>query len=405
MIAGRIGTAGGPAISNQEQQADFSLVLGGPLFQLLRRTRLSGDALELLTRRIVVLAAVAWLPLLLLSLASGRTVGDDVAIPFIGDFEVHVRFLVALPLLVAAELVVHRRLLPVVRQFLERKIVREEDLGAFDRAVDRTRRLRNSVWIELGLVAFVYTAGSWIWRNGIAQSAASWYADPDAGGLQLTPAGLWLAYVSVPIFQFLLIRWYFRFLLWFVFLLRVARLRLQLVPTHADRTAGLGFLGVSVTAFAPVLMAQGAMLAALIASQIFHAGRSLPEFKVEVVAFVGFFIVVSLLPLTVFTPALALAKRRGLLAIGRLASRYSGGFEGKWLEDDSADAELLGSADIQSLADLGNSYGVVQEMRFAPFGWRDVTRLAAVTATPFLPLLLTVFSLEDFANFIIKAVF
>jgi hypothetical protein len=354
----------------------------------------------------VFLSAVAWIPLLVLSLAAGRALGDGVAIPFLGDVEAHVRFLVALPLLMAAELVVHRRLLPIVEQFVKRRIVRDADMERFRQAVDRTRRLRNSVWMELGLIALVYTAGIWVWRSEIAQDASSWYADPDAGGMHLTAAGVWLVFVSVPIFQFMLLRWYFRFVLWFVFLFRVARLDLRLVPTHADRTAGLGFLGGSVTAFAPVLMAQGAMLAALIASQILHAGRSLLEFKVEVVAFLAFFIIASLLPLTVFTPALAAIKRKGLRDIGQLASRYSGGFEGKWLAADAAvDAELLGSADIQSLADLGNSYGVVQEMRFAPFGWRDVTRLAAVTATPFIPLLLTVFSLEDFANFIIKAVF
>ena len=87
-------------------------MLGGPLYQLLRRSRLSGDVLELLARRIVVLSAVAWLPLLLLSLASGRAVGERVAIPFVGDFEVHVRFLVTLPLLIAAELVVQYARIP-----------------------------------------------------------------------------------------------------------------------------------------------------------------------------------------------------------------------------------------------------------------------------------------------------
>jgi hypothetical protein len=357
-------------------------------------------------RRIIVLSAVAWIPLLLLSLAEGRAFAGSVAIPFLGDVEAHVRFLVALPLLMAAELVVHPRLLPLVQQFLRRRIVREADVEEFQRAVDLTRRLRNSVWIEVALIACVYTAGIWVWRNQIALESASWYANPDAGRMHLTLAGIWLVFVGVPIFQFMLLRWYFRFLLWFLFLFRVSRLELALVPTHADRTGGLGFLGASVTAFAPVLMAQGAILAGLIASQIFHAGRSLPEFKVEVIAFLAFFIVVSLLPLTVFAPALAAAKRAGLRNVGHLASRYSGSFEGKWLRADCADEQdLLGSADIQSLADLGNSFGVVQEMRFVPFGWRDVTRLAAVTATPFLPLLLTVFSLEDFADFIIKAIF
>jgi len=393
-----------PATGGANQ--DFSLVLGGPLYQLFRRTRLSGDALELLSRRIVLSSAITWVPLLLLSLFSGHARGDGVAIPFIEDLETHVRFLVALPLLIAAELIVHRRLLPAVQQFVQRRIIRDEDLPRYQQALDLTRRLRNSVWIELGLIAVVYGAGIWVWRSQVAIESASWYAVPDGDGMRLTPAGWWFVFVAVPIFQFVLLRWYFRFVLWFVFLFRISRLDLNLVPTHADRTGGLGFLGGSVTAFAPVLMAQGAMLAGLIASQIFHAGRSLPEFKVEIVAFIAFFIVITLVPLTVFATDLAAAKRAGLRKFGRLASRYSGGFEGKWFgatADD--DRELLGSADIQSLADLGNSFGVVQEMRLVPFGWRDVTRLAAITATPFLPLLLTVFSLEDFANYVIKAVF
>jgi hypothetical protein len=394
-----------PAEDTGQSSPEFSLVLGGPLFQLLRRTRLSGDGLELLLRRVIILSAATWVPLLFLTSVSGQAVGGSVAIPFIEDVEVHVRLLVALPLLIAAELIVHRRLLPAVQQFVQRRIVRAEDLPAFQQAVDFTMRLRNSIWIEIGLIAAVYSVGIWVWRSQVALESASWYAVPDGGGMRLTLAGYWFVFVSVPVFQFVLLRWYFRFLLWFLFLFRVSRLELNLVPTHADRTGGLGFLGGSVTAFAPVLMAQGAMLAGLIASQIFHAGRSLPEFKVEIVAFLAFFIVITLIPLTVFAPDLAKTKREGLRNFGRLASRYSGSFEGKWFQADPAGADdLLGTGDIQSLADLGNSFSVVQEMRFVPFGWRDVTRLAAITATPFLPLLLTVFSLEDFANYVIKAI-
>jgi hypothetical protein len=101
------------------------------------------------------------------------------------------------------------------------------------------------------------------------------------------------------------------------------------------------------------------------------------------------------------------ARRNGLKDMGRLASRYGMDFEEKWLSANGPrpDAELLGSGDIQSLADLGNSFDVVQEMRVLPFGWRDVTRLAVITSSPFLPLLLTVFSLEDFATYLIKAIF
>jgi hypothetical protein len=64
---------------------DFSLVLGGPLYQLLRRARISGDALELVRRRALVLALLAWLPLLLLSVLEGRAFGESVAVPFLRD--------------------------------------------------------------------------------------------------------------------------------------------------------------------------------------------------------------------------------------------------------------------------------------------------------------------------------
>ena len=383
-----------PAIPNEPP--DFSLVLGGPLYQLFRRAHLTGDALQLLRRRILVLAGVAWIPLLLLSAFAGHAWGGTIAVPFLQDIEAHVRFLVALPILVAAEIVVHLRLRPTVAQFVARRIVTEEDMPQFQEAIDSTRRVRNSVIAEITLLVLVYTVGLWVWKSQIALGTASWYATPEAGHTNLTPAGYWYALVSVPIFQFILVRWYFRFFLWFSFLWRVSRLNLRLVPIHPDRAAGLSFLGRGSYAFAPILFAQGALLAALIASQIFFAGRNLMAFKVEIASFIAFFVAAVLSPLIVFSPKLARAKRQGLADFGLLASRYVGAFEDKWVREGASTGEpLLGSADIQSLADLGNSYSVVQEMRLVPFGLKDVTRLAAGAAVPLLPLTLTIFSLEE----------
>jgi len=109
-------------------------------------------------------------------------------------------------------------------------------------------------------------------------------------------------------------------------------------------------------------------------------------------------------PLVMFTPAMARAKRKGLADYGLLAERYVEKFEQKWVIEKPAE-ELLGSPDLQSLADLGNSYAVVREMRSIPFGLEDITRLAAATAAPLLPLLLTVFSPEELIMRIIKVVF
>ena len=132
---------------------DFSLVLGGPLFQLLRRAHLSDDALMLVRQRIVVISLFAWLPLLVLSALEGQLLGGSAAVPFLMDVEVHVRFLLAMPLLIVAELVVHRRMRPVVKQFLERNLIPESAMTRFDAAIASAMRLRNSVLAEVLLIA------------------------------------------------------------------------------------------------------------------------------------------------------------------------------------------------------------------------------------------------------------
>ena len=141
---------------------DFSLVLGGPLFQLCRRMRLSGDALEWLHRRILATTVFVWLPLLLLSLLQNHPFGRLIKIPFLMDVEANARFLIALPVLIAAELVVHQRISPLVRRFVERGIVTIEDLPRFNAAVNSALRSRNSVAVEGTLLVFVYTVGLWI---------------------------------------------------------------------------------------------------------------------------------------------------------------------------------------------------------------------------------------------------
>jgi hypothetical protein len=292
-----------------------------------------------------------------------------------------------------------------VRRFVERRIVLPQDLPGFQRAIESGIRLRNSIPVELGLVLVVYTVGLWLWRGRIGSNVSTWYAMP-GGPWHLTPAGFWYVFVSIPIVQFVLLRWYMRLLIWFRFLWHVSRINLKLVPTHPDRAAGLGFLGQSAYAFGPILFAQGALLAGLVAGRVLYRGESLVSFKLQIGGFIVFFVLAILGPLLMFTPQMACAKRKGLADYGLIAQRYVESFEQKWVLRDAASSdELLGAADIQSLADLGNSYALVREMRSVPFGLDDITRLAAAAAAPLLPLLLTVFSLEELIMRIIKTLF
>jgi hypothetical protein len=403
-------TSHASAFSKEEalqEPGDFSLVLGGPLFQLLRRSHLSGDALELMRRRLIIIPLLAWLPLLVLSALEGRALGGNVAVPFLLDVDVHVRFLVALPLLIVAELVVHQRMRFVVKQFLERNLIPKSALTRFEAAIAAALRLRNSVLAEVLLIAFVYVVGILIlWRQYMALDTATWYAAPTVAGLQLSLTGVWYGYVSVPFFQFLLIRWYFRLLIWARFLWQVSRLDLSLVPTHPDRVGGLGFLTNTVYAFMPLAVAHGALLAGMIANRIFYLGAALPDFKAEIAVLVVFLLGVVFGPLLVFAPRLAQTKRTGNREYGALAERYVREFDAKWLRGGApADEALVGSGDIQSLADLGNSFEVVQTMRLAPVTNQAILQLVVATLAPIVPLALTMMSLEDLLKRLLSILF
>ena len=397
-------TSGEPFLN---EPRDFSLALGGPLYQLWRRGRLTGDALEMMHRRVIVLSLLAWLPLLLLSVAQGTAWGGRVAVPFLQDVEMHVRLLVALPLLIVAELVVNQRTRLTVRQFVERGLIPDAARARFDAIIDSAMRLRNSVIAEVSLIAFVYVVGvGFIWRTQVALPVASWYGTPAAGTWHPTLAGWWMGCVSLPVFQFLLLRWYFRLFIWTRFLWQTSRLDLTLVPTHPDRSGGLGFLAVVGYAFSPLLVAQGALVAGTIAERIFFAGATLPQFKLELVGVVVVLVFLVLGPMLVFGPKLAAAKREGLREYGTLAQRYVREFDQKWLRGGAAaDEPFVGSGDIQSLADLGNSFQVVQDMRLVPFTWQTVLQLAVAILVPVAPLLLTMFSLEQLVGEAIKMMF
>ena len=382
---------------------DFSLVLGGPLFQLLRKAHLEGGTLELLHRRIIASILLAWVPLFILS-RFASPMGSVARISFLRDIEVHTRFLVALPVLIAAELLVNARIRLSVRRFLEWRVVLPEDVPVFHKAIESAIKIRNSVPVELALVAIVYTFGLWGWSGRAELGLATWYALPGSRW-NLTPAGYWYVFVSLPVFQFILLRWYMRFLIWFRFLWQVNRIELNLVPTHPDHCGGLSFVGKSSYAYTPILFAQGAIVAGIVADRILYNGDSLESFKFQIGAFIFFFVVAVLAPLFMFTPRMARVRRKGLAEYGLLAQRYVERFDQKWVHGKPPSDELLGTGDIQSLADLGNSYQLVREMRVVPFNLQDASRLALAAAIPLSPLLLTIFSLEELIIRVAKLVF
>jgi hypothetical protein len=375
---------------------DFSLAKGGLLFKLLVRMHLMNPDLAPSHRRAVVLALFTWLPLLILSAVQGLALGGSVRIPFLFDFPISARLLLSLPLLIVAENVIDERTRMVVKHFIQSGLVRKNDHSAFQSSIQQVLRMRNSLLAE-GVIAGLVIFSAVFLRMEFSGTSSTWQFLVSPSGATRTLAGWWHVLVSIPVFQFILVRWLWWYLAWCWFLWRTSRLDLHLVPTHPDMAGGLGFLGLIQTKYAIIVFALSSLLSSQMGQEILFGGASLVNYRTTILGFVALILFTFLGPLLVFSLKLFDTRRKGLLDYGALANEYTQSFERKWIRREAPEGEaLIGSADIQSLADLANSFEVVRKMRPVPFDLvTTILPMVAAAVIPFLPLALTVFPFEE----------
>jgi hypothetical protein len=361
----------------------FSIVVGGPVYDFFLRIGLIRRGLPNVRPRILVFVAITWLPLLLLSLKDGLALGDKVKIPLLFDFSTYGRLLFALPLLLIAEIVIDPGIRSAVEEFVEEGIVPEKELPAFETVLYRVQRWRDSAIPELILLALAFLPVFLFqheWKPGIV---STWHSTTTG----FTTAGWWYVAFSAPLFRFILYRWIFRYFIWALLLFRISRLRLRLLPAHPDRMAGLEFLSRVQARFGILLCALGCAFAGNVANSIIHERVPLTSFKILAPAFLVLSVIVGIFPLAVWLPRMAHVHRLGLEEYGRLGSRYSSDFDYKWVHTTGPPSEqLLGTADIQSLADLNSSYEAVAEMSIVPITKKLAVQLAILAALPLLPV-------------------
>jgi len=382
----------------------FLLMEGGPLFNVQKRVGLIKHNAPFMKRRALLAALLTWLPLLVLSAIQGRAFGHSVPVPFIRDFSTYTRFLLAVPLLLLAENILGPRIAEAAAHFVTSGVVVQKDFERFDKIVELGLRARDSILAEVVIAILAYVFSFLAFRE-TAVHVTTWYATFTGDGESLTWAGLWLIFFCIPLYQFLMLRWLWRLFLWFQFLSRARKLDIQLFPTHPDGAGGLGFVGEAQRFFGILLFAFSLGSAGVIANEVLYAGIPLKNFAPSIIAYVIVSLVIVLGPLIVFTGTLLETKRKGLHQYGTLATTYTGSFQKKWIEHHSPETEpLLGTADIQSLADLGNSYSFVEKMKPLPLEFRTVIHLVLAGLLPLTPLLLTVMSPKDILKLLLKVV-
>jgi len=368
-------------MENREKFEEFSL-LGGPFHRLGCRLGLVRKGTNTVALGLTI-SLMTWGVLVALAVIEGIS-QQLFSISLIGG---HVRLLVVIPLFFLCEYIFDPQVTAFVKSIVESRIVPESALAALESEIARIIRW-NVSWLPdtMCLLAAVLFP---LFVSQLQLSGTTTMLDADHPLADLTLSAQWYWMVCLPLFRFLALRWVWRLGLWCYFLWRVSRLPLKLLPIHPDNAGGLGFLEYVQLHLTPLVVAISAIQAASLAEEI-SMGTAVFEAIYPVLAIV---LVVDaalfLGPLFIFAPKLWACRIKGLIDYMEFASAYVSSFDQKWLgAAPPPKQELLGTSDLQSLADLGNSVSVVRNMRWVPVSLRLGRDFVLAALLPILPLLL-----------------
>jgi hypothetical protein len=378
-------------MEKREGHEDFSL-LGGPLYRLGCRMGLVHNRTNTVALGLA-LGAFLWIVLLALALVEG--LGHLLfSIEAIGR---HIRLLVAIPLLFVCEAFIDPRFTAFVRGIVRSQVVTATVRPALESDIASITRWKDA-WLPEAFFLLAAVLLALTMRNGNFFHylfGLAGRSNPLVLG-ETTWSSQWYWMVCMPLFRFLFLRWLWRLTLWCFFLWRVSRLELHLVPTHPDRAGGLGFLEVVHTEFIPLVLAISVTQSASLAQDIALGGMTFDAIYPGVASVLLVDVVLFIGPLLIFFHKLWSCKVKGLSDYGALAERYVNEFDRKWLCADPTPGEpLLGTADIQSLADLSNSVRVVREMRLVPVSPSILMYLTVAALLPLLPLVLFKYPISE----------
>jgi hypothetical protein len=348
-----------------------------------------------LVRRIAILIAVTWLPLALAALF-GRHAFEGTE-PLLQHFGVHVRFLVAIPLFILAEPLTEALGRRILSHFLGSGLVPESQRAAFVGIVQSCRALLRSRVALLGVVACAVLQAILSFGDvAHMHEIQGWATGTGGSDLRLGFAAWWFLLVARPIYGIFLFNWLWRLVVTVVLLARIARLELQLVPTHPDRCAGLGFLQSIPSVFAPMIAASSAVLAARWGHDVLYHQVPVESLRLSMILFVALVLVLFLAPLLVFAPPLLALRRRSLLAYSALVGRHGRLVERRWVRGEAvADEGLLEAPELGPVADTLTLYEAVERLRLAPIGKQAIVTVAGAAVIPMLPVIAIQVPIKD----------
>jgi hypothetical protein len=379
-----------------DAQVNFSLLDQDPLYRAQRVAHLIPSHGHGFVRRVVVVVLVAWAPLVVWALLHRRAFTAADVEPLLRHFGVHARFLLAVPLLLLAEPLAQNVARRIVSYFLSSDLVLPADRPAFMGIIEGCRALIRSRLALAAILALAFGNAALASQDMVHLHEVGWAVLGAGAQEHLGFAAWWYLWISRPLYGVLLFSWLWRLLVTVILLWRISRLDLQLVPTHPDGCAGLGFLQTLPTAFATVILAASTVLAARWGHDVLYHAVPVESLWVPMGLFVLLVLVLFLAPLLVFVPRLVALRRQSLLAYGALVGRHGRLVEHRWIRGETVDDRgLLDAPELGPVADTLTLYEAVGRLRAAPIGKQSIVTVAAAAIIPLLPVIAIQVPIKD----------
>jgi hypothetical protein len=381
-------------IDNQSSE-DFSLSFGGPVHRATVKMRLQENQGKLL----VVVLCFAWLPLLIITAIEG-TLYSGTHLPFLKDVAMQARILVALPMLVIIKAFIDIKVIDVSKYLVD-ELMSPEDRQVFIKTILRTaKKWMSSALTDILLLMIVIGTTVNRVRGGVYREfetgTSSWMASANQGYEGLSVAGSWAVFVSIPIFQLILLRLLWRYFVWMMLLFRISKLRLILLPTHADRCGGLGILMMAQIRFNMIFVAGGAVISGQFITRLLSHPDSFNTIRNEVIGYVVVCIMCIFIPMLFFTRKLSKMRNDGLLDQSKLAATLSRRFEEEWENNLPLEKRIEQKlVDPSMVFDYSGIFDLVQQIRLVPITLRDIITMTAILIVPFIPILFIHFSVPE----------
>jgi hypothetical protein len=380
--------------TNQHSPEYFSISEGGPAHNAFVKMRLHKNQKKL----ILVFLCVTWLPLVIITAIDG-TLYSGVQLPFLKDIAMQMRLLVALPILLLIKFIIDGKVIDLEKYFFYTLMSDNEQRLTLIKIFNRTRKLANSILAEIIMLLIVIAATiSFVktgFFSGLQSGTESWMSN-EIENHTLSVAGKWVVFISIPVFQFLLLRWIWRYIVWVLHLSSISRSRLNLQPTHPDRAGGLGIIVHTQKYFSLVFVGFSIVVSGEMCAHLLRDPEAFPGIRGEVIGCIIICLFLLLLPMVFFTGKLIKTKHDGLLKLSNLGASMSNKFEEDWINDKPIENKVAErSVGTSMLYDYSGVYRSLEELRPVPITLKDVISMAAILFIPYIPIVFIHFSVGE----------